>query len=170
MCACAHQRDDSACADAVPLSPVRAVLSHIAHRRATVGDARTPHSPRLESKTRGRRPAVGMPASVPVTCGLNPCSMGTRGRYSWQQRRTCVVGRIDRRVSAWRALHTRAACQRVQMGRGNPAAGRARLSSLIAGRRWPGSAHASEGVARHQVAKCTHRRGTVFEHHEGRHA
>ena len=38
---------------------------------------------------------------------------------------------------------------------------------MIAGRRWPGSAHASEGVARHQVAKCTHRRGTVFEHHEG---
>ena len=27
-----------------------------------------------------------------------------------------------------------------------------------------------EGVARHQVAKCTHGRGTVFEHHEGRHA
>ena len=30
------------CADAVPLS--RAVLSHIAHRRATVGDARTHHA------------------------------------------------------------------------------------------------------------------------------
>ena len=76
-------------------------------------------------------------------------------------------GRTDQRVSASRALRARAACQRVQMGRGNPAAGRARLSSLIAGRRWPVSAHASEGVARHQVAKCTHRRGTVFEHHEG---